>query len=156
MERIESYLHIIAENAKDHLNKEYHLNNFSPTQLELINFYLLDKAITTETNLFIKSTINQNNREIFLPTFLSIAISLFFKNYCDDITEYKSGDILQKNKKRYQYVKENANGTYHIRSNDGDYPEVSLKNLKKYTKINAHLSSRVVRTGFSHYKKFFY
>ena len=155
MERIESYLRIIAENAKVHLDKEYKLNNFSPTQLELINFYLLDKAITTETNLFIKSTINQNNSEIFLPTFLSIAISLFFKNYCDDITEYKNGDILQKNKKRYQYVKENANGTHHIRSTDGDYPEVSSKNLKKYTKINAHLSSRTVRTGLSDYKKFF-
>lgn len=153
MNGLESYISKIKEKAIEHLRSEYNINNFSLTDFELINFFLLDQAINKDQNIFIKTLDNEQESEIYLPTIVSVAISLFFKNYCDDKTEYKEGDILQKDGSRYEYVKKNSDGTHCIRSSSGLFPEV--RNLKKYIVTNANLSNRKVRTRFDDYKKLF-
>ena len=150
---LERYISNIKEKAIEHLRSEYNINNFSLTDFELINFFLLDQAINKDQNVFIKTLDNEQESEIYLPTIVSVAISLFFKNYCDDKTEYKEGDILQKDGIRYEYVKKNSDGTHCIRSSSGLFPEV--RNLKKYIVTNANLSNRKVRTRFDDYKKLF-
>ncbi|RAV28518.1 DrmE family protein [Sinomicrobium soli] len=155
MSKTLTYLTDISSKAKGYLNKEYHLDKFNFSEFELINFFLLDTAIGKEKSLLLKTTDKSLKHEIYLPTFISIAISLFFKNYCDDITAYKNGDILQKNRKRYEYVRKNPDGTHYLKNSEGHYPSVSTKSLKKYTKTNAHLSNRIVRTNLNHYKNFF-
>jgi len=150
---LERYISNIKEKAIVHLRSEYNINNFSLTDFELINFFLLDQAINKDQNVFIKTLDNEQESEIYLPTIVSVAISLFFKNYCDDKTEYKEGDILQKDGIRYEYVKKNSDGTHCIRSSSGLFPEV--RNLKKYIVTNANLSNRKVRTRFDDYKKLF-
>lgn len=150
---LERYISNIKEKAIEHLRSEYNVNNFSLTDFELINFFLLDQAINKDQNVFIKTLDNEQESEIYLPTIVSVAISLFFKNYCNDKTEYKEGDILQKDGSRYEYVKKNSDGTHCIRSSSGLFPEV--RNLKKYIVTNANLSNRKVRTRFDDYKKLF-
>lgn len=150
---VERYISNIKEKAIEHLRSEYNINIFSQTDFELINFFLLDQAINKDQNVFIKTLDNEQESEIYLPTIVSVAISLFFKNYCDDKTNYKEGDILQKDGIRYEYVKKNSDGTHCIRSSSGLFPEV--RNLKKYIVTNANLSNRKVRTRFDDYKKLF-
>ena len=116
---------------------------------------MLHQAISEEKNLFIRINDKKYKSDTYRPSFLTIAILLFFKNYCDDITTYNPGDILQKGKKRYQYVKQNQDGSHYLRSSEGEFPEVSSKNLKTYSKVNAHLANRKVKTGLNNYKDFF-
>lgn len=156
MDRLEKYLKQVTAKSKEYLYKEYNLDEFQPSNFELINFLLLDKAINEKQNLFLQINDSKQKFETYRPSFLTIAISLFFKNYCEsDKVEYKPGDILQKNKKRYEYVRKNENGTHSLKTSDAVYPSVSSKNLQKYAKVNAKLSNRKVRTGFKHYKNFF-
>lgn len=156
MDRIEKYLEKLTLKSRKHLNKAYNLDEFNPSTFELINFYLLDKIINQEWNFFLQVNDPKQRNEIYRPSFLTIAIALFFKNYCNnDNIEYKAGDILQKGKTRYEYVKENANGTHYLKTSNAFYPEVSSKSLEKYAKVNAHLSNRKVKIGFKHYKNFF-
>jgi len=106
MDGIEKYLEELTSKSQKYLNKAYNLNAFRPSNFELINFYLLDKAINQQRNLYIQVNDPKQRNETYRPSFLTIAISLFFKNYCDnDNVEYKVGDILQKGKTRYEYVK---------------------------------------------------
>ena len=107
---LENYIDQIKEKATKHLYKEYQINNFSPNDFELINFYLIDKAINQEKNLFIKTLSKKQKQEIYLPSVLSIIISLFFKNFCDDSTLYEVGKIVQKDKMKYRIQRKTENG----------------------------------------------
>lgn len=147
------YISELKAKSAEHLTREYHIDHFSLTNFELINFFLLDQTISKSQSLFIQTTKKGQESETYLPTIVSVAIALFFKNYCEDKTEYKEGDILQKDGLRYRYVCKNPDGTHFLTSSSGRYPNV--KNLKKYIVTNADLSKRKVRTKFDDYKSLF-
>ena len=155
MRAIENYVSELAAKSNEHLSKEYHLGDFRFTNFQSINFYLIDRALNLNRNLFIQSFDKELPSLSQFPCVLAVATSLFFKNYCDDITEYRVGDILQKDGIRYEYVKRNENGTHFLRNQIGIFPEVSSKNLKKYIITNADLSNRKVRTRFDDYRNLF-
>jgi hypothetical protein len=155
MIEIAKYLNEIIENANNYLQKEYNLKSFKISKFQAINFYLIDKALNQNLNLFIQSFNKELSSISQFPTVLSVAISLFFKNYCDDITEFKKGDILQKDGYRYLYFQKNKDGTHYLKSDNTDFPSVSNKNIKKYIVTNANLSLGKVRTKFNDYIKLF-
>ena len=90
------YSEELIKRAKEHLSKEYNLAGFNIPDFQSINFYLIDKALEANKNLFIKPIHAEQNNLIYVPSVLSVAISLFFKNFCDDKTSYNIGEILQK------------------------------------------------------------
>lgn len=155
MKEIEKYINEISEKANSYLKNEYNLDSLKVSNFQGINFYLIDKALNKNKNLFIESFDKELPSISQFPTILAVAISLFFKNYCDDRTEFKEGDILQKDGYRYKYIKRNSDGTHFIINSNGQFPSVSSKSLKKYIITNADLSNRKVKTKFDDYKKLF-
>lgn len=155
MKEIEKYVNEISGKANSYLKNEYNLDSFIISNFQAINFYLIDKALNKNKNLFVESFDEELPSLSQFPTVLSIAISLFFKNYCDDITEYKEGDILQKDGFRFIYFKRNDNCSHYLKSGNTDYPSVSNKNIKKYIVTNADMTQRRVKTRFDDYKRLF-
>jgi hypothetical protein len=155
MKEIEKYVSELLGKANSFLKSEYNIDSFKISNFQAINFFLIDKALNTNKNLFIESFDKELPSITQFPTVLATALSLFFKNYCDDKTDYKKGDILQKDGYRYKYVKKNPDGTHHLTRIGSDFPSVSSQSLKKYIITNANLSNRRVRTKFDDYKKLF-
>jgi hypothetical protein len=155
MKEIEKYVWKLSEKANRFLKSEYNIDTFHISNFQAINFFLIDRALTRNKNLFIESFDKDLPSISQFPTILAVAISLFFKNYCDDKTEYNEGDILQKNGYRYKYLKKNTNGTHFLVRGVSEYPEVSSRTLKQYIITNSDLSNRRVRTRFDDYKTLF-
>lgn len=155
MKEIAKYINEISENANNYLKQEYNLESLKISKFQAINFYLINKALHQNLNLFIHSFNKELSSISQFPTVLSVAISLFFKNYCDDITEYKKGDVLQKDGYRYLYFQKNKDGTHYLKRGNIDYPSVSNKNIKKYIVTNADLSQGRVKTKFNDYRNLF-
>lgn len=156
MKEIEKYVLELSEKANGFLKAEYNIDSFNISHFQSINFYLIDKALNTNKNLFIESFGKELPSISQFPTLLAAAISLFFKNYCDDRTTYKVGEILQKDGVRFEIIGVKDDG-YKLRTNfKGGYStEVSKKGIKKYIVTNADLSNRRVKTRFDDYKKLF-
>ncbi|MFA7446728.1 MAG: hypothetical protein WCY89_12350 [Flavobacteriaceae bacterium] len=156
MKEIEKYVLELSEKANGFLKAEYNIDSFNISHFQSINFYLIDKALNTNKNLFIESFDKELPSISQFPTLLAAAISLFFKNYCDDRTTYKVGEILQKDGVRFEIIGVKDDG-YKLRTNfKGGYStEVSKKGIKKYIVTNADLSNRRVKTRFDDYKKLF-
>lgn len=156
MKEIEKYVWELSGKANSFLKSEYNIDSFNISHFQSINFYLIDKALNTNKNLFIESFDKELPSITQFPTLLATAISLFFKNYCDDMTTYKVGEILQKDGVRFEIIGVNNDG-YKLRTNfKGGYStEVSQKGIKKYIVTNADLSNRKVKTRFDDYKKLF-
>lgn len=155
MDEIKKYVKEISDKSEHYLKNEYNLDSFKISKFQAINFYLIDKTLNQKLNLFIESYNKELPSITQFPTILSAAISLFLKNYCDDITEYKEGDILQKDGSRYLYFRKNENGTHFLKSGNTDYPGVSNNNIIKYIVTNADLSQRKVKTKFNDYRNLF-
>jgi hypothetical protein len=157
MNEIEQYVNQFTEKAKKYLVSEYHLESFAISDFQAINFYLIDKALNSNRSVFIQSFDKDLPSLSQFPTVLSVAISLFFKNYCDDKTSYKVGEILQKDGIRYE-IKQITESGYVLWSNFGGgqrLPDVKHKSIKKFIITNADLSNRRVKTKFDDYKKLF-
>jgi hypothetical protein len=153
---LENYIDQIKEKASKHLYKEYQINNFSPNNFELINFYLIDKAISQERNLFIKTLTKKQNQEIYLPSVISVIISLFFKNFCDDSTTYEVGKIVQKEKMKYRIQNKTEEGFVLISTDKHKTQrQPSFKQIKTYSIVNTEISHRRAKVGLNDYKKFF-
>ena len=150
------YSEELIKRAKEHLSKEYNLAGFNIPDFQSINFYLIDKALEANKNLFIKPIHAEQNNLIYVPSVLSVAISLFFKNFCDDKTSYNIGEILQKDGIRFEIIAMTNYG-YKLRTNcQGGYTsEIDKERIKKYIVTNADLSKRKVKNRFDDYKKFF-
>lgn len=156
MKEIEKYVWELSGNANSFLKSEYHIDSFYISYFQSINFYLIDKALTTNKNLFIESFDKELPSISQFPTILAAAISLFFKNYCDDRTTYENGDILQKDGHRFKYYFFNQEIKKHVIVNGtGDKREITDKQLKNWIVTNADLSYRRARTKFDDYKKLF-
>jgi hypothetical protein len=156
MKEIEKYALELSGKANSFLKSEYHIDSFKISNFQAINFFLIDKALNTNKNLFIESFDKELPSITQFPTVLATALSLFFKNYCDDKTTYEIGEILQKDGVRFEIIGV-KDDKYKLRTNvKGGYStEFSKKEIKKYIVTNADLSNRRVKTQFDDYKKLF-
>jgi len=156
MKEIEKYALELSGKANSFLKSEYHIDSFKISNFQAINFFLIDKALNTNKNLFIESFDKELPSITQFPTVLATALSLFFKNYCDDKTTYEIGEILQKDGVRFEIIGV-KDDKYKLRTNvKGGYStEFSKKEIKKYIVTNADLSNRRVKTRFDDYKKLF-
>ena len=158
MIEIKKYISNLKIASEEHLTKEYNIDRFQLTDFELINFYLLDQAINKGENLFIKIVNKEDKSDTYLPSFISVAISLFFKNYCETNSSYKVGDILQKRGVRYE-IKMITDSKYILTFFDRGLPSTITTTKKKldrdYLIINANFKNRKVKTKLTHYRNFF-
>lgn len=155
MEEIKIYTQDLVNKAKKYLSKEYHLEAMKLSDFQAINFFLIDQAINKENNLFIESFDKELPALSQFPAVLSVAISLFFKNFCDNITKYKPGDTLQNAKgEKYMYI--SFNGKVHYIKDKTSVKELTQKQLKKYAIINAQFSDRKAKTKLTAYKKLYH
>ncbi|AEE54566.1 hypothetical protein [Haliscomenobacter hydrossis] len=159
MNELLKYITDLKAKSSEHLTRAYNIDRFFLTDFELINFFLLDQAINNGQNLFIR--VPQKNQEngIYLPTIISVAIALFFKNYCENSTSYKVGDILQKKGTRYRITAQ-SEGKFNL-----EYVHNGTKTLlegvttsvlnRDYIITNADYNSRKVKTKFIDYRTLF-
>lgn len=156
MMEITNYVSTLLERSVDYLRKEYKIEQFRLSNFQLLNFFLIDRALNHNQNLFIESFDKNMPSMTQFPTVLSTALSLFYKNYCDDLTTYELGEILQKDGVRYEVVgiKDNK---YQLKTNfkGGFIKEVQKKVIKRYIVTNTDLSKRKVKTRFDNYKTLF-
>ncbi len=157
MKEIEKYVWGLSEKASGFLNAEYNIDSFNISHFQSINFYLIDKALNTNKSLFIESFDRELPSISQFPTILAAAISLFFKNYCDDKTEYKIGDVIQGyNGTRGKIIRKEDNNFIVVVPSDGSSRTLSVKQIRKNWIItNADLSNRKVKTKFTAYKELY-
>ena len=138
-------------------SKEYHLEALNLSDFQAINFYLMDKAINKEENLFIESFDKELPALSQFPAVLSVAISLFFKNFCDNHTIYKKGDVLQYNKMRFEIklVREDSYIVFGGKKGQEYKKTVKYSQIGKYKIVNAGFTGRRVKVGFGAYEKFY-
>jgi len=156
MDEIQKYTLALTDKAKNYLSKEYNLGSFRISDFQAINFFLIDKALNSNKSLFIQSFDSDLPSLSQFPTVLSVALSLFAKNFCDDKTTYEIGEVLQKDGIRYEITSLTNTGYTLITNSQGGYTkEVNAKSIKKYIVTNADLSNRKVKTRFDDYRNLF-
>ena len=158
MKGVYTYINQLKREANNYLTKEYHLGEFPMSNFELINFYLIDKAINKNHQLFIKTVNREDRQDTYIPTILSIALSLFFKNYCIADKEYRIGDIVQKNGFTFEIVNI-VNGHYKLKGTIRRTPTTITATKdsldRNYLKVKKELSSRRSNKKLNEYKKFY-
>ena len=154
---IKRYTQELINKAKEYLSKEYHLEALNLSDFQAINFYLMDKAINKEDNLFIESYDKELPALSQFSAVLSVAISLFFKNFCDNHTVYKVGAVLQKDRRRYKILQVNTDHYTVIGGKKGEEFRATIKHkdIHKYKIITGQRTGRLVKIGFTHFTKFY-
>tara|TARA_R110001592_G_scaffold103051_1_gene290395 strand:- start:25113 stop:27506 length:2394 start_codon:yes stop_codon:yes gene_type:complete len=154
MKKIKFYTQELVNKAKEYLTKEYHLEALNLSDFQAINFFLMDKAINKEDNLFIESFDKELPALSQFPAVLSVAISLFFKNFCDDITAIIPGVVLQHTSgERFVYIKNNGNE--HVINNKNGTKFPNTKQLKKYVIVDDNLKNSIPRAKLTSYRKLY-
>jgi hypothetical protein len=154
MKKIKSYTQELVNKAIEYLTKEYHLEALNLSDFQAINFFLMDKAINKEDNVFIESFDKELPALTQFPAVLSVAISLFFKNFCDDITAIIPGVVLQHTSgERFVYIKNNGNE--HVIKNKSGTKFPNTKQLKKYVVVDDNLKNSIPRAKLTAYRKLY-
>ncbi|MAT90246.1 DISARM anti-phage system protein DrmE domain-containing protein [Marixanthomonas ophiurae] len=154
MQIIKTYTQELINKAKEYLTKEYRLEALNLSDFQAINFYLIDKAISKEENLFIESFDKELPALSQFPAVLSVAISLFFKNFCDDATTFESGAVLQHpSGERFVFIK--YDGKDYILKNRNGTKYINKKQLRKYAVVDAELINRIPRARLTQYRKLY-
>ncbi|MDO6803047.1 hypothetical protein Q4595_11360 [Wenyingzhuangia sp. 1_MG-2023] len=157
MKEVNKYTQELINKSKEYLSKEYHLEALNLSDFQMINFYLMDKIIGFEENLFIKSFDKNLPVLSQFPAVLSVAISLFFKNFCDNHTVYNKGDVLQYNRIRFKIilVKEDCYIVFGGKKGQEYKKTIKQSQIGKYKIVNAGFTGRKVKVGFSAYEKLY-
>jgi len=157
MQEIRTYTQELINKAKEYLTKEYHLQALNLSDFQAINFFLMDKAINKEENLFIESFDKELPALSQFPAVLSVAISLFFKNFCDNHTVYKVGDVLQKDRRRYKILQVKTDNYTVIGGKKGEEFRATIrhKDIHKYKITTGQRTGRRVKVGFTYFTKFY-
>lgn len=157
MEEIKKYTQELTEKARAYLSKEYNLAELKVSDFQAINFFLMDKAINKGENLFIDSFDNDLPALSQFPAILSVAISLFYKNYCDNHTIYEVGDILQKDRRRYKIIQVNTDYYTVLGGKKGEEFRARIRNtdIHKYKITTGQRTGRRVKVGFKQYTEFY-
>ncbi len=154
MQEIQTYTQELINKAKEYLTKEYHLEALNLSDFQAINFFLMDKAINKEDNLFIESFDKELPALSQFPAVLSVAISLFFKNFCDDATSFKPGTVLQHpSGERLVLIK--FDGKDCILKNKNGTKYINAKQLKRYAVVDAELINKIPRARLTEYRKLY-
>lgn len=157
MQQIKSYTDELLKKSKDYLTKEYNLEALNVSSFQAINFYLMDMAINNEDNLFIESFHKELPALSQFPAVLSVAISLFYKNYCDNHTIYEVGDVLQKDRRRYKIIRVNNEFYTVVGGKKGEEFRGTIRHrdIDKYRIVTGERTGRRVKVGFNHYAKLY-
>lgn len=157
MKEIELYTQELVNKTKLYLTKEYHINALNLSDFKSVNFFLIDKAINKEENLFIESYDKELPALTQFSAVLSVAISMFFKNFCDNHTIYEKGDILQKNRLRYEIkqIKEDHYVVIGGKKGAEFQATIRYRDINKYKIVTGKRTGRRVKIGFSHYTEFY-
>lgn len=157
MEEIKKYTQELTEKAREYLSKEYNLEVLKVSDFQAINFFLMDKAINKEDNLFIDSFDNELPALSQFPAVLSVAISLFYKNYCDNHTIYEVGDVLQKDRRRYKIIQVNTDYYTVLGGKKGEEFRATIRHtdIHKYKITTGQRTGRRVKVGFTHFTQFY-
>ena len=151
------YIAQLVNHCKSNLKKDYYIDDFGFDQFDKINFFLIDKALNqNKYNLSIIVPRRDVKRDFYVPSLLSVAASLFVKNYIYDKTEYSIGEVIQNHGRRYK-IRYKVKDGYRVQSEDAERTELLLsdKQIRKYIVTTAELSSGQVKTKFNDYKKLF-
>lgn len=155
MKEIKTYTQKLIANTKEYLTREYHLEAINFSDFQAINFYLIDQTINKEENLFIQSFDKELPAISQFPAVLSVAISLFFKNFCDDISTIKPGVVIQDTSTGERFVYLKGNGNEHIISNKIKKKYPNTKQLKKYVVVDDNLKNSIPRARLTSYRKLY-
>ena len=158
MNDMHKYLEILFEIAQKGLNTYFEIDSLGFDKFGIINSYLIYQTIkggNKEKNTLIYIPDKETKSQFYIPTILILSLYDFIDNYIDDKTDFKKGDIVQKNGERYEITKI-ANNTAHLKKHDVSNTKIEIKKdvLKRYIITTANLKSKV-RAVFEFYKKLF-
>jgi hypothetical protein len=154
-EIINEYVPTLIKTARGKLESEFSLSEFNFKDFEYVNSYLIFQAIEKEINVLITIPDRSNRFDFYIPTIFILAIESFFKNYIDNITKYKIGDIVEgKRGKRYKIADITDEGFFYLISDDRHNLKITTKNIEDYTITTADLS-KIKTASFRLYKQFF-
>lgn len=151
------YLVELLQQSRNELEKEIRVDNINFDEFELVNSFLIYRALNQSNySLSINYPNRDDKRDFYIPTLLSVAATLFFQNFVDDKTSYEVGEVVQKDGKRYRIIEKRDND-YIISSDDPGKTRIfpSRKGIRKYIVTTADLSKRQVRTKFDNYRNLF-
>ena len=157
MNELKIYANKLKQKAEGYFHKEYDLESINISVFQFINFYLIDNAINKGENIFIRSYNKELAALSQFPALLSVAISLFFKNYCDSGMSYSKGDIIQKDRLKYKILSISAEGywLYGGKKTQSFKKLVSHRHIKSYSVVTTEYSERKVKTGRSEFKRLY-
>lgn len=156
-----NYLISLLEKSRKELKKDYDFSEFSFTDFELINSYLIERTLNDKTlSLLISNPEKELKTDYYVPAILSAAVTLFYQNYVDDCTIYQVGDIIQDRYGRQYEIKEKRDGKYDLYFydiNTGAIQKTDEEKIKKYIKILPTTGTimRKAKTKFEAYRKIF-
>ncbi len=156
---IESYLTELVQFSKKSLKKSYNFEHILNNDFDIINANLIDKTINQNNyNLFIQTILTERKRNYYFPVIISVAASLFFKNFCDDSTEYNIGDILYKDGLTFRIIDKTSEYYELKRIIQNGYSRTRIyktEKIKKYIVTTSELTNRRYSAKFSNYKGLF-
>ena len=145
MNSLTTYYNQLLQQIEIYLKKEYNsLGTINFEQFDKVNFYLIDKALSKNQNLHIKTIQTTEKSNFYVPIVLSTALSLFFKNYCNSQMIYNVGDIVDK--AGLKFIIEEINSENYLLKRlvkNGTATRVVEKNkISEYQIVEGHLSTR--------------
>lgn len=157
MKGINTYSKELKEKAEKYLIERYKLKSILISPFQFVNFYLIDCAVKRGENLFIKSYNQELSTLSQFPALLSVAITMFYRNYRDKSMSFKKGDIVQKNKRKYKILRITKK-VYFIGSGSNGREtiiQINKEKFKGYSVVTTGLSNRKVKVGMSEFMKFY-
>jgi len=155
MNDVNKYLEVLVGFSEKKLKVYFDIDKLGFENFELVNSYLIHQTIKDrkhKKNTLIYIPHGNTKAQFYLPVIFTLAIYNFTDNFIDDTTEYKIGDILQKNGNRYEII-DKTESEYVLNGNGLTYP--THKQIKSYIITNANLKERKVKLKFDLYKSFF-
>lgn len=152
------YIDELFLKAQKELQNECDINMFDFNRFDLINSYLIHKAIANGNNLHIKTGNKNENAAFYIPVLISVAIFGFAKNYITYDPIPIVGEIIQKDRKRYRVARVVGDKITITNKAEGNLQsEIPLSSYKKYivTTAERETAGRKLKSGFEHYKRFF-
>ena len=157
MNEIHQYLKEFKYKTKKKFFDQYSFNHLKFNDFQWLNFALIEESLESGDNLFIGSFNKELPSLSKFPTVLSVAISMFFKNYCDSEMSFQKGDIIQKNRQKFKIISKTDKGYWVFggKKNQEYKKLVKHSSIKEYSVVTTGLSSRKVKTGLKEYKEFY-
>lgn len=152
------YLNRLSLVSKESLKREYDLSMLDFNEFEHINTYLIHQTIEQGFNLHINTCTKKENDTLYVPAIISVSVFGFIKNYIAYSPTPVVGEIIQKDKKRYNVAQVAADRVIIVNKAEGNLrSDIPLSSYRKYivTTAEKETDGRRLKTGFDHYRNFF-